>query len=104
MQNITCSDAIIQILIKNGVDTIFGIPGAQTYTFFDALHKHQDKIKTYVSRHEQGSAYAAYGYAKSTGKVAAYCVVPGPVVIEIPCEQGSEASPFEFLLPTNYGR
>lgn len=81
MQNITCSDAIIQTLIKNGVDTVFGIPGAQTYTFFDALHKHQDKIKTYVSRHEQGSAYAAYGYAKSTGKVAAYCVVPGPGVL-----------------------
>lgn len=81
MQNITCSDAIVKTLIKNGVDTVFGIPGAQTYHFFDALHRHQDQIKTYVSRHEQGAAYAAYGYAKSTGKVGAYCVVPGPGVL-----------------------
>jgi len=78
MTNLTCSDAMVQTLIKNGVDTIFGIPGAQTYHFFDALCKHQDEIKTYVSRHEQGAAYMAYGYAKSTGKVGTYCVVPGP--------------------------
>jgi len=78
---ITCSDAIVRTLIKNGVDTLFGIPGAQTYHLFDALQRHQDQITTYVSRHEQGAAYAAYGYAKSTGKIGAYCVVPGPGVL-----------------------
>ncbi len=81
MQQISCADAIAQSLVKNGVDTIFGIPGAQTYPFFDALHKHQDKITCYVSRHEQGAAYMAYGYAKSTGRVGVYCVVPGPGVL-----------------------
>lgn len=81
IKTISCSDAIVKTLIKNGVDTVFGIPGAQTYHFFDALHRHQDKIKTYVSRHEQGAAYAAYGYAKSTGKIGVYCVVPGPGVL-----------------------
>lgn len=81
MGQISCSEAMVKSLIDRGVDTIFGIPGAQTYAFFDALYKYRDQIKLYVSRHEQGSAYLAYGYAKSTGKPAAYCVVPGPGVL-----------------------
>jgi acetolactate synthase-1/2/3 large subunit len=81
MTQITCSEAMVKSLIDRGVDAIFGIPGAQTYAFFDALYKYRDQIKLYVSRHEQGSAYLAYGYAKSTGKPAAYCVVPGPGVL-----------------------
>lgn len=81
MGQISCSEALVKSLIDRGVDAIFGIPGAQTYAFFDALYKHRNQIKLYVSRHEQGSAYLAYGYAKSTGKPAAYCVVPGPGVL-----------------------
>ncbi len=81
MKEITCSDAIVRSLIKHGVDTIFGIPGAQTYAFFDALSRHSDDIKLVVPRHEQGAAYMAYGYAKSTGKVGVYCAVPGPGVL-----------------------
>ena len=71
MGQISCSEAMVRSLIDRGVDAIFGIPGAQTYAFFDALHKYRDQITLYVSRHEQGSAYLAYGYAKSTGKPAA---------------------------------
>ena len=81
IREITCAEAIVLSLIRNGVDTIFGIPGAQTYFLFDALYKHRDQITTYVTRHEQGAAYMAFGYAKSTGKVGAYCVVPGPGVL-----------------------
>ena len=81
MGQISCSEAMVKSLIDRGVEAIFGIPGAQTYAFFDALYKYRDQIKLYVSRHEQGSAYLAYGYAKSTGKPAAYCVVPGPGVL-----------------------
>ncbi|MBT4518770.1 MAG: hypothetical protein HOC23_02090 [Halieaceae bacterium] len=81
MSQISCSELMVKSLIDRGVDAIFGIPGAQTYAFFDALYKYRDQIKLYVSRHEQGSAYLAYGYAKSTGKPAAYCVVPGPGVL-----------------------
>ncbi len=81
MEQISCSEVMVRSLIARGVDAIFGIPGAQTYAFFDALYQHRDQIKLYVSRHEQGSAYMAYGYAKSTGKPAAYCVVPGPGVL-----------------------
>lgn len=81
MEQISCSQVMVRSLIDRGVDAIFGIPGAQTYAFFDALYKYRDQIKLYVSRHEQGAAYAAYGYAKSTGKPAVYCVVPGPGVL-----------------------
>ena len=78
MKQLTCSDAIIESLINHGVDTLFAIPGAQTYAFFDALSRYQDKIRLVVPRHEQGAGYMAYGYAKSTGRTGVYCVVPGP--------------------------
>ena len=77
----TCAEAIVESLIRGGVDTIFGIPGAQTYALFDALYKNRERIRTFVTRHEQGAAYMAFGYAKSTGKVGVYCVVPGPGVL-----------------------
>ncbi len=77
----TCAEAIVQSLLTHGVDTIFGLPGAQTYDLFDALGRHADQIELYCSRHEQGAAYMAYGYAKSTGRTGVYCVVPGPGVL-----------------------
>lgn len=81
MENMTCSDAIVRSLIDHGVDTVFGLPGAQTYALFDALYRYRDDIRLICSRHEQGAAYMAYGYAKSTGRIGAYCVVPGPGVL-----------------------
>ncbi len=74
----TCSDAIVKSLIKHGVDTVFGIPGAQTYALYDALSRHKSDINLVITRHEQGAGYMAFGYAQSTGKIGAYCVVPGP--------------------------
>ena len=72
---------IIDRLIEHGVDTLFGIPGAQTYAFFDALAQRKNDIRLVITRHEQGAAYMAYGYAKSTGRPGVYCVVPGPGVL-----------------------
>jgi acetolactate synthase-1/2/3 large subunit len=72
---------IIDRLIEHGVDTLFGIPGAQTYAFFDALAQRKNDIRLVIARHEQGAAYMAYGYAKSTGRPGVYCVVPGPGVL-----------------------
>ena len=77
----TCADSIVDALITHGVDTIFGLPGAQTYELIEALRKRKDEIRFIVSRHEQGAAYMAFGYAKSTGKVGVYTVVPGPGVL-----------------------
>ena len=74
----TSAAALVKSLINHGVDTIFGLPGVQTYALYDALHRHQDQLHYVGSRHEQGAAYMAFGYAKSTGRVGVYTVVPGP--------------------------
>lgn len=76
----TGGEAVVRAVEANGVDTVFGLPGAQIYPLFDAL-KRSDSIRTIVSRHEQGAAYMAMGYAKATGRPGAYAVVPGPGVL-----------------------
>ena len=72
--------AMVRAAEANGIDTVFGIPGAQIYPLFDALHG-SSAIKTIISRHEQGAAYMAMGYAKATGRPGAFSVVPGPGVL-----------------------
>lgn len=69
--------ALVASVQQYGVDTFFGLPGGQTYEVFDALYD-QDDVHLYTSRNEAGSAYMAFGYARSTGKVGVYTVVPGP--------------------------
>ena len=78
---ISGGQAIIESVILHGVDTVFGLPGAQTYPIFDALHGLGNQVRTISCRHEQGAAYMAFGYAKSTGRAGVYCVVPGPGVL-----------------------
>lgn len=73
--------AIVDALVANGVDTVFGLPGAQMYPLFDALKQREDEIRTYGARHEQACAYMAFGYARSTGRPGVYAVVPGPGVL-----------------------
>ena len=73
--------AIVDALIANGVDTVFGLPGVQTYPLFDALALSADLIRTYSARHEQASGYMAFGYARSTGRPGVFSVVPGPGVL-----------------------
>ncbi len=79
MTNMTGGEAIIESVVANGVDTIFGIPGAQIYPLFDGIYKH--KLKLIVPRHEQAAAYMAMGYAKSSGKTGTFAVVPGPGIL-----------------------
>jgi acetolactate synthase I/II/III large subunit len=81
MTVMTTGDAIVESLIAHGVDTVFGIPGAHMYDLNDALARRRDAIRFITTRHEQGAAYMAYGYAKSTGRVGVYTVVPGPGVL-----------------------
>lgn len=73
--------AIVDALIANGVDTLFGIPGAQMYAFFDALKQREREIRTYGARHEQTCGYMAFGYARSTGRPGVFSVVPGPGIL-----------------------
>lgn len=74
----TGGEAIVAALLANGVDTVFGLPGAQMYPVFDAVHQHSNAIRFVGSRHEQGCAYMAFGYARSTGRPGVFAVVPGP--------------------------
>jgi len=77
----TTGDAIVAALEANGVRTLFGLPGVQMYPLFDALYKRKHLIRTIPSRHEQGCAYMAYGFAQSTGQPGVFSVVPGPGIL-----------------------
>ena len=74
----TGGEAVVRSLIKLGVDTIFALPGVQNDHFFNALYDHRDQIRVIHTRHEQGAAYMAMGYAQSSDKIGVYSVVPGP--------------------------
>jgi acetolactate synthase I/II/III large subunit len=73
--------AIVEALIANDVERVFGLPGAQLYGLFDALAQRRDVIATIGARHEQTCGYMAFGYARSTGRPGVYAVVPGPGVL-----------------------
>jgi acetolactate synthase-1/2/3 large subunit len=75
----TGGEAIVSGLVAHGVDTVFGLPGAQIYGLFDAFLKAQ--LKVIGARHEQACGYMAYGYARSTGRPGVFSVVPGPGVL-----------------------
>jgi len=79
--SMTGGEAIVRSLLVQGVDTVFAIPGVQTYHLFDAFARADDRLTVIGPRHEQATAYMAFGYAKSTGKVGVYSVVPGPGVL-----------------------
>ncbi len=81
MVQMNASEAIVKGLIKNNVDTVFGLPGAQMYDLFDAFYQHQDEIRVIGARHEQGLGYMAFGYARSTNKLGVFSPVPGPGVL-----------------------
>src|SRR5271156_5571250 len=78
MTKMTGGRALVEMLRRHGVDTIFALPGVQNDALFVALYDAGEAVRVIHTRHEQGAAYMAYGYARSTGKVGAYAVVPGP--------------------------
>ena len=79
MPGMSGGEAMARAVIANGIDTVFGIPGAQIYPLFDAFARLGVDVIT--PRHEQAAGYMAYGAAKSTGQPAAFSVVPGPGVL-----------------------
>ncbi len=80
-ERMTGAQAIIRTLARFGVDTVFGLPGIQLDPLYDALYGQRQSIRTYHTRHEQGSAYMALGYAQASGKVGVFAVVPGPGIL-----------------------
>jgi acetolactate synthase-1/2/3 large subunit len=75
---IRATKAIIECLLEQGVDTIFGYPGGSILNLYDELYNYQDKIHHYLTAHEQGAAHAADGYARATGKVGVCFATSGP--------------------------
>lgn len=78
MTQMTGGQALVASLKRHGLETIFALPGVQLDWAFDALYDAQDTIHVYHTRHEQATSYMADGYARTTGKIAACMVVPGP--------------------------
>ena len=69
-RRITGADALMNVFIDEGIDTIFGYPGGTIMPVYDRLYDYRDKINHILVRHEQGAVHAAQGYARSTGKVS----------------------------------
>ena len=78
MATMTGGQAIVQSLRDHDVDTVFGIPGIQLDNLFDAFFEARNNLRVIHSRHEQGAAFMAMGYAQVSGKPGVFAVVPGP--------------------------
>lgn len=72
------SEALLQCLIKEGVDTIFGYPGGAIMPIYDKLYQYEDKLNHILVRHEQGAAHAAQGYARVSDKTGVCFATSGP--------------------------
>ena len=72
------SDILVETLIEQGTEVVFGYPGGQVLNIYDSLYLKSDRIKHVISAHEQGAAHAADGYARATGKVGVVIATSGP--------------------------
>lgn len=72
------SDIVVECLLEQGVDTVFGYPGGTILEIYDSLYKYQDKINHILTSHEQGASHCADGYARATGKVGVCMATSGP--------------------------
>lgn len=74
----TGSQIVIECLIEQGVDTVFGYPGGAILNIYDELYKNSNRIRHILTAHEQGASHAADGYARSTGKTGVCMATSGP--------------------------
>ncbi|MBX9735008.1 MAG: biosynthetic-type acetolactate synthase large subunit [Chitinophagaceae bacterium] len=77
-KTLTGSQAVLEALIAEGVDTIFGYPGGAIMPIYDALYDYHDKLKHILVRHEQGGIHAGQGYARTSGRVGVVFATSGP--------------------------
>ena len=75
---LTGAQIIIEALVEQGCDRVFGYPGGQVINIYDELYKNQDRIKHIITAHEQGAAHAADGFARATGKTGVVIATSGP--------------------------
>jgi acetolactate synthase-1/2/3 large subunit len=76
--DMSTGEAAVATLIAHGLNTVYALPGVHNDHLFDAFQRAGDALRVIHTRHEQGAAYMALGAALATGKPQAYCVVPGP--------------------------
>lgn len=69
---------VIECLVEQGVDMVFGYPGGAILNVYDELYKNKDRVRHILTAHEQGAAHAADGYSRSTGKVGVVMATSGP--------------------------
>ncbi|MBE5039031.1 biosynthetic-type acetolactate synthase large subunit [Ructibacterium gallinarum] len=75
---LTGADIVVECMLEQGVDTIFGYPGGTILNIYDSLYKYSDKIRHILTAHEQGAAHAADGYARSSGRPGVVFATSGP--------------------------
>ncbi|MFA9381678.1 MAG: biosynthetic-type acetolactate synthase large subunit, partial [Acetanaerobacterium sp.] len=75
---LTGAQILIQTLLEQEVDTVFGYPGGQVLNIYDELYKSADQITHYITAHEQGAAHAADCYARASGKTGVVIATSGP--------------------------
>ena len=75
---ISGAEAVIRCLLEEGADLVYGYPGGAIMPIYDELYKYQDKLHHVLTRHEQGAAHSAQGFARTSGKVGVAMATSGP--------------------------
>lgn len=75
---LTGSQIFVEVLVEQGVDTIFGYPGGAVLNLYDELYKNSDRLQNVLTAHEQGASHAADGYARATGRTGVVLATSGP--------------------------
>ena len=76
---LTGSQIFVEVLVEQGVDTLFGYPGGAVLNLYDELYKNSDRIRHVLTAHEQGASHAADGYARATGRTGVVLATSGTV-------------------------
>ena len=100
--NLTCGQALMQLIEGYGIDTIFGMPGVHTLEYYRGIA--DTDMRHVLFRHEQGGGFMADGYARISGRPAACCVITGPGVTNIATALGNayaDSSPILVIASTN---
>ena len=77
-QRLTGAEILLESLIAEGVDTVFGYPGGSIITVYDKMYAYSDRLRHILVRHEQGAVHAAQGYARATSRPGVVIVTSGP--------------------------
>jgi acetolactate synthase-1/2/3 large subunit len=77
------ADVVVESLVRHGVDVIFAYPGGASMPLHQALTRYKDQIRTILPRHEQGGAFAAQGYSRTTGKPGVCMGTSGPGALNL---------------------